>query len=129
MACSVKWTMCILLQDFSEAADALGSLNLSEGWSNLSLRSRQSESGAQDIKLRDQREHFMKPRSSIGWGSHDEADDDNDHEDHLVSDTLDVHSGNRSCLCAFLACLYTRLRSASLVKFLRRLCAIDRCDL
>jgi len=38
---------CMHLQDFSEAADALGSLNLSEGWSSLSLRSRHSESGAQ----------------------------------------------------------------------------------
>ncbi len=46
---------CVHLQDFSEAADALGSLNLSEGWSSLSLRSRHSESGAQDAELRAQR--------------------------------------------------------------------------
>ena len=44
-----------LLQDFSDAADALGSLNLSEGWSSLSLRSRHSESGAQDSQLRAER--------------------------------------------------------------------------
>lgn len=43
------------LQDFSDAADALGSLNLSEGWSSLSLRSRHSESGAQDSQLRAER--------------------------------------------------------------------------
>lgn len=43
------------LQDFSEAADALGALNLSEGWSSLSLRSRHSESGAQDSQLRAER--------------------------------------------------------------------------
>lgn len=44
-----------LLQDFSDAADALGALNLSEGWSSLSLRSRHSESGAQDSQLRAER--------------------------------------------------------------------------
>ena len=53
-----------LLQDFSEAANALGSLNLSEGWSNLSLRSRHSESGAQDLELRNQRGDYSEASSS-----------------------------------------------------------------
>lgn len=52
------------LQDFSEAADALGALNLSEGWSSLSLRSRHSESGAQDSQLRAERGDPFEPSRS-----------------------------------------------------------------
>ena len=73
-----------LLQDFSEAADALGSLNLSEGWSNLSLRSRHSESGAQDLELRNTRGDYAEASSS---GREDLFDRD-DHNDHLVSAAL-----------------------------------------
>ena len=73
-----------LLQDFSEAADALGSLNLSEGWSNLSLRSRHSESGAQDLELRNTRGDYAEASSS---GREDLFDRD-DQDDHLVSAAL-----------------------------------------
>ncbi len=63
------------LQDFSEAADALGSLNLSEGWSSLSLRSRHSESGAQDAELRAQRgDPFEDNRSHREAGQEEEED-------------------------------------------------------
>ena len=63
------------LQDFSEAADALGSLNLSEGWSSLSLRSRHSESGAQDAELRAQRgDPFEDNRSHRDAGQEEEGD-------------------------------------------------------
>ncbi len=63
------------LQDFSEAADALGPLNLSEGWSSLSLRSRHSESGAQDAELRAQRgDPFEASRSNQDAAQDDEED-------------------------------------------------------
>ena len=66
---------CMHLQDFSEAADALGSLNLSEGWSSLSLRSRHSESGAQDAELRAQRgDPFEENRSHREAGQEEEED-------------------------------------------------------
>jgi len=66
---------CMHLQDFSEAADALGSLNLSEGWSSLSLRSRHSESGAQDAELRAQRgDPFEENRSHQEAGQGEEED-------------------------------------------------------
>ena len=52
------------LQDFSEAADALGALNLSEGWSSLSLRARHSESSAQDSQLRAERGDPLEPSRS-----------------------------------------------------------------
>ncbi|DBB02911.1 hypothetical protein WJX77_008919 [Trebouxia sp. C0004] len=62
-------------KDFSEAADALGSLNLSEGWSSLSLRSRHSESGAQDAELRAQRgDPFEENRSHQEAGQEEEED-------------------------------------------------------
>ena len=66
---------CMTLQDFSEAADALGSLNLSEGWSSLSLRSRHSESGAQDAELRAQRgDPFEDSRSHREAGQEQQED-------------------------------------------------------
>ena len=62
------------VQGLSEAADALGSLNLSEGWSSLSLRSRHSESGAQDSQLRAERgDPFEASRSGQEGDEEDEA--------------------------------------------------------
>ena len=81
--CVLKYVIR-LLQDFSEAADALGSLNLSEGWSNLSLRSRHSESGAQDLELRNTRGDYAEASSS----GREDLFDRGDHDDHLVSAAL-----------------------------------------
>ena len=72
------------MQDFSEAADALGSLNLSEGWSSLSLRSRHSESGAQDAQLRAERgDPFEASRS--GREGEDEEEEHQHPSGHMVS--------------------------------------------
>lgn len=66
------------MQDFSEAADALGSLNLSEGWSSLSLRSRHTESGAQDSQLRAERGDPFQTSTS-------RQDDDGEEEEQYPS--------------------------------------------
>ncbi|KAL0037491.1 hypothetical protein WJX79_010824 [Trebouxia sp. C0005] len=84
-------------KDFSEAADALGSLNLSEGWSSLSLRSRHSESGAQDAELRAQRgDPFEENRSHREAGQEEgedqyrSAQSDGSYENQSTEVTMDV---------------------------------------
>ena len=70
------------MQDFSEAADTLGSMNLSEGWSSLSLRSRHSESGAQSAERRDKRgNEFDANRSAFD----ERGGSDDDEEEHFSS--------------------------------------------
>ena len=69
------------VQDFNEAADALGSMNLSEGWSSLSLRSRHSESGAQSAERRDNRGSvFVANTSGFRAREQDKSDDDDEEQ-------------------------------------------------
>ncbi|KAL3157863.1 hypothetical protein ABBQ32_012277 [Trebouxia sp. C0010 RCD-2024] len=83
-------------KDFSDAADALGSLNLSEGWSSLSLRSRHSESGAQDSQLRAERgDPFQSSTDREGNVGEDEepysSPQNGQHQDDQTTQvTLDV---------------------------------------
>lgn len=87
------------LQDFSEAADALGSLNLSEGWSSLSLRLRHSESGAQDAELRAQRGDPFGEDTSHQEGDQEEEEDQFGTEQSVSCCAASVTAAASCCSC------------------------------
>ena len=95
------------LQDFSEAADALGALNLSEGWSSLSLRSRHSESGAQDSQLRAERgDPFESSRRSRRANVEEEEEEQYPahnvsilHKSQSVSQSFNRLAGSHPAIC------------------------------
>lgn len=82
-----------MLQDFSEAADALGSLNLSEGWSSLSLRSRHSESGAQDAEMRAQRGDPFEEARSNREAAEDAAEEEEQYAARELVSSIDTEPG------------------------------------